>query len=90
MKLKVENIKKANAYKINREENKSYILYCAALSFNKSLVGISELKALETCSKSIAAGGLRMSRALSSYYSVYHLFVLNVKKTNYLNNRYHI
>ncbi|MBM6617297.1 hypothetical protein [Bacillus suaedaesalsae] len=74
MKLKVDVVKQDIL--IDRGENRFYLVNCAALSFHKSLIGISELKALES-SNSYApyTGGLRISRAMSAYYSVYHLFV---------------
>jgi hypothetical protein len=60
---------------IDRIKNENYLVYCAALSFHKSLVGISELNALEMLNSNPNGGGLRISRAMSSYYSIYHLFI---------------
>ena len=64
-------------YILNKEDrhNTVYIANCAALAFHKSLVGISELRALESVKDHPTAGGLRISRALNTYYSIYHLFV---------------
>ncbi|MDZ4567226.1 hypothetical protein [Bacillus cereus] len=62
-------------YILNKEDNNRYIANCAALAFHKSLVGISELRALESVKDHSTAGGLRISRAVSTYYSIYHLFV---------------
>ncbi|HHK5530376.1 TPA: hypothetical protein ACQUHF_004370 [Bacillus paranthracis] len=62
---------------LNKEDRKNtvYIANCAALAFHKSLVGISELRSLESIKDHPTAGGLRISRALNTYYSIYHLFV---------------
>jgi hypothetical protein len=97
MKIKVIDDKKNNAFIIDRSYNQAYYLNCASLSFHKSLVGLSELRALEENSKACGAGGLRMSRALSTYYSVYHLLIcmilldsgyeLRMKRTSYLKER---
>ncbi|PEW28486.1 hypothetical protein [Bacillus thuringiensis] len=56
--------------------NRNYIARVAALSFHKALFGISELKALENLSTVENNGGLRMSKAINTYYTVYHLITL--------------
>ncbi|MDY7993094.1 hypothetical protein UY286_19955 [Paenibacillus polymyxa] len=55
--------------------NMVYLCSCSALSFHKSLIGLSELRALESVKDVESAGGLRISRAVLTYYSVYHLFI---------------
>lgn len=52
--------------------NEVYFIQSACLAFHKALLGISELRSLEKVET--AAGGLRMSRGLFTYYSVFHLF----------------
>jgi hypothetical protein len=52
-----------------------YLCSCSALSFHKSLIGLSELRALESVKDLDRTGGLRISRAVITYYTVYHLFV---------------
>ncbi|WP_139490096.1 hypothetical protein [Brevibacillus dissolubilis] len=54
--------------------NIDYILGCSALSFHKAIIGISELKAIESVQNIDIAGGLRISKTISSYYILYHLF----------------
>lgn len=56
--------------------NKKYLSSVAAMAFNKALFGISELKALETYSKEKESGGLRLSKAINTYYIIYHLMSL--------------
>lgn len=43
---------------------------CAALAFHKSIIGLCELTSIEN----INTASLRLSKALSTYYCVYHLF----------------
>lgn len=58
----------------NNVENEHYISACAALAFHKALIGLAELNALEKVRNLEAAGGLRISRAVNTYYFAYHLF----------------
>ena len=56
------------------EETMNYISQCSALSIHKALMGISELNALEKLSGNEISGGFRVSRAVSTYYTIFHLF----------------
>lgn len=55
------------------EENQVYIFQVASLSFHKAIIGISELKALSKFSSNEIAGGFRLSKAINTYYVIYHL-----------------
>lgn len=55
------------------EENQVYIFKVASLSFHKAIIGISELKALCKFSSNEIAGGFRISKAINTYYVIYHL-----------------
>ena len=47
---------------------------CAALAFHKSLIGLSQLNALESASKDSGLTQFLESRAILTYYVAYHLF----------------
>lgn len=68
---------KGNEYYFDRDniENEHYISACSALSFHKSLIGLSELNALEKQKQNVECGGLRLSRTINTYYIVFHLFI---------------
>jgi len=73
--VKTENGKEV--YLLDRENpnNNSYILNCSALAFHKALIGVSELKAIEAVSTEENAGGLRICKAMISYYISYHTLI---------------
>ncbi|MMZ55268.1 hypothetical protein D1872_171140 [compost metagenome] len=58
--------------------NRRYILEVASLCFHKALFGIAELRALDKFKGELDAGGFRMSIAINTYYTIYHLIVLNM------------
>lgn len=51
-----------------------YLAECSALSFHKSIIGLTELAALEKLKDHPVAGGYRISRAINTYYIIFHLF----------------
>lgn len=69
--------KKDKVYYLDREYKAhwSYISHCAALSFHKSLIGLSELRELEKFRGVKKSNNLGMSRAIATYNTIYHIFV---------------
>lgn len=61
---------------MNPSTEHSSKLNCAALAFHKSLIGISQLNALEEIEKNTSLSRLRSSKALYTYYAVYHMFCM--------------
>ena len=73
--VKTENGKEVYFFDRDNFNNNSYILNCAALAFHKALIGISELKAIEAVSREENAGGLRICKAMISYYVGFHTLI---------------
>jgi len=72
---KTEN-KKTLVFDRTDTNNEEYLVQVASLCFHKALFGISELKALEGFLKHKRAGGFRMSKAINTYYVIFHLMTL--------------
>lgn len=74
MDIKFIEINKKKYYDKNDENTQEYLLNCSTLAFHKAIIGITELNALEEVGCTDRAGSLRMSRAVITYYIIYHLF----------------
>ncbi|MBJ8104821.1 hypothetical protein JDS80_13395 [Bacillus cereus group sp. N8] len=59
--------------KRNHKENNIYLSQVAAMSFHKTLFGLSELKVLQDIPVKYGTGSLKMSETVFAYYTVYHL-----------------
>ena len=68
-------LKEKNKYVFDRKypRNQDDITHCAALAFHKALIGVCSVSSLETAEQNTGIN-LRPSKAVQTYYVLYHLF----------------
>jgi hypothetical protein len=72
--MKLKTLNNTSILDRNDMNNRAYLSRCAALSFHKAIIGLTELNALEVFSENPISGGFRISKAINTYYIIYHMF----------------
>jgi hypothetical protein len=68
---------------MNKYDQDTVIDHCVALAFHKALIGVSQLNAIESAIQIKEFGQFRQSKAIITYYIVYHVFVACMLKSKY-------